>query len=60
MNPYQKVASKMVARKRRPNVGQDVKDFAHGYTRNPRVPKNNRLWSPTNSSWMFPSKRRNR
>lgn len=58
MSVYRNLAKRQVARQHsegfRPGVGNDVKGFIRGYTKDKSIPKNKRLWSPMNSSALFP------
>jgi hypothetical protein len=52
MNAKQNLAMRRV----KPRMAEDQAGFIRGYTKDPSVPKNQRLWSPYNSSWMFANK----
>ena len=52
MNAKHQLAQRMARR----SPGEDQLGFIRGYTTDKRVPSNQRLWSPYNSSWMFSNK----
>jgi hypothetical protein len=53
MSAYKNLAVKIAGRRR---MGEDQAGFIRGYPTEPSVPKNQRLWSPYNSSWLFSNK----